>query len=153
VLAISNILTNLTFVSQNTNSLNVSTNCPKQLEKILSILDSKADVIFLSDIRLNNSAMVEDLSKFFLNSDRHYDFFYNSTKASRGVGILISRDCAFNILGFKKDHEENILAIRCSKNDVIFNLIGVYGPNADDRTFFNFLTNYLNTENALFNIQ
>jgi len=83
MLTISSILANLTFVSQNTNSLNVSTQCPKQIEKIESIIESKADIIFLSDIRLNNSNNLPDMQNYFLNSDKHYDFFLTLLKLVR----------------------------------------------------------------------
>ena len=59
------ILSNLTIGIQNCNSLNVSTNCPKQLKKVKAIMDMNHDVIFLSDIRLNNSDSVTDLEAVF----------------------------------------------------------------------------------------
>ena len=47
------------------NLTNVSTNCPKQLKKVKAIMDMNHDVIFLSDIRLNNSDSVTDLEAVF----------------------------------------------------------------------------------------
>jgi len=123
MLTISNILANLTFASQNVNSLNVSTNCPKQLEKVVSIMDSKADIIFLSDVRLKSPENAEDLKKYFQNSEKHNDFFFNSSKSSRGVAILISRDVEFEIDRIDRDPTENVLNLKCSKQNVFFFLI------------------------------
>jgi hypothetical protein len=47
------IALDVSFSSQNCNSLNVSTSVRNQAAKIVSILDLGTDIIFLSDTRLN----------------------------------------------------------------------------------------------------
>lgn len=66
----------ITISIQNCNSLNVSTNCPKQLKKVKALLELKSDIILLSDIRLNNSPNTTDLVNSFRSaSSTPYDFF------------------------------------------------------------------------------
>jgi hypothetical protein len=56
----------ITIASQNCNSLNISTECRKQLTKMLAITALLTDFIFLSDIRLNSSEIhVERIKKHF----------------------------------------------------------------------------------------
>ena len=136
--SLASVLANLTFSAQNCNSLNVSTSCPKQLKKIAAITGSKCNIIFLSDLRLNNSETVNDLKKTFLGcSSLQYDFYYNSSKNKRGVGILISRDLDFQILDTFSDNAENILGLHVSSGNYSFILASIYGPNTVDLNFFN----------------
>lgn len=86
-------------------------------------MDSKADIIFLSDVRLKSPENAEDLKKYFQNSEKHNDFFFNSSKSSRGVAILISRDVEFEIDRIDRDPTENVLNLKCSKQNVFFFLI------------------------------
>jgi hypothetical protein len=46
-----------TLSCQNCNSLNISTECDKQLTKIISITSLLSNVIFLSDIRMGGTPM------------------------------------------------------------------------------------------------
>jgi hypothetical protein len=82
----------LTISLQNCNSLNVSTDCDKQLAKLIAITALCSDIIFLSDIRLNDdNGAIDKISKVFLcNNNRNYYFHYNSPYSRRGVGILIA---------------------------------------------------------------
>lgn len=82
--ALSALLTNVSFLIQNVNSLNISTTCPKQSEKICSLIDTEVDIIFLSDLRLNNSKGIKDIEKSFLACKKQYKFYHNSTMAKRG---------------------------------------------------------------------
>jgi hypothetical protein len=83
---------NITFASQNCNSLNVSTSCEKQIKKISSILSLYTTFIFLSDIRLGNTVTQEDIEKTFMcNKIKNYSLFHNSSRNKRGVGILIDK--------------------------------------------------------------
>jgi hypothetical protein len=79
-------------------SLNISTKNIITEQKILAITSAGADIIFLSDLRLNSYKQIDackELSKkFFL---RGYKFFHNSVTSSRGVGILLNRKVAENI--------------------------------------------------------
>jgi exonuclease III len=142
---LANLLTCLTFSIQNCNSLNVSTACPKQLKKIKSILDLDTDIVFLSDIRLNNSANIADLITAFRDgSNKKYSFIFNSTKNARGVGILISNHLDPVINHIYKDKEENLLAVNLKLRDVTLNLCSVYGPNRDSVNFQVELNKFLN---------
>ncbi len=63
----------LTISMQNCNSLNVSTDCDKQLAKLIAITALCTDIIFLSDVRLNDDAFaIDKISKVFLcNNNRN----------------------------------------------------------------------------------
>ncbi len=76
-----------------------STVCNKQLSKICAITALCTDIIFLSDIRLNsNPEHIEKVKKLFLYNPIHsYEAFFNSTKNSRGVGILISTRLTYTV--------------------------------------------------------
>jgi hypothetical protein len=76
----------LSFASQNCNSLNISTNCPKQLKKIAAIMTLQASIIFLSDLRLNTAK--NKVENMFAPS---YELHYNSPNNKRGVGMLIKK--------------------------------------------------------------
>jgi hypothetical protein len=86
-----NSFPHLTISMQNCNSLNISTECDKQLAKIVAITSVRSSIILLSDLCLcANQTQIEKIQKIFLtNSNKSYQFFYNSDKNSRGVGILI----------------------------------------------------------------
>ena len=99
LITLASILQNLSISIQNCNSLNLSTTCPKQTLKIKSISDLASDIIFLSDLRLNNSESVNDVEKIFLSSGTNqYKFFHNSSQNKRGVGTLISTNLDYEIL-------------------------------------------------------
>jgi hypothetical protein len=89
----------LNFVTQNVRSLNISTKNIFTEQKILAITNSGADIIFLSDLRLNSYKQIDackDIAKkFFL---RGYKLLHNSVTSSRGVGILINRKVSENIV-------------------------------------------------------
>ena len=65
ILSLASILQKISLSIQNCNSLNLSTTCPKQTLKIKSIIDLCYDIIFLSDLRLNNSESVNDVEKIY----------------------------------------------------------------------------------------
>ena len=65
LLSLASILQKISLSIQNCNSLNLSTTCPKQTLKIKSIIDLCYDIIFLSDLRLNNSESVNDVEKIY----------------------------------------------------------------------------------------
>jgi exonuclease III len=73
-----------------------------QTLKICGITKLKSDVIFLSDIRISNKNLIssaDDIKNFFLNNPyEKYNFFFNSTKNKRGVGILIKNSLNCRIL-------------------------------------------------------
>jgi exonuclease III len=132
----------------NCNSLNMSSAAKwNQTLKICGITKLKSDIIFLSDIRVSNKNLISaaaDLKNLFINNPyEKYDFFYNSTKNKRGVGILVKKNINFDILERRDSEDENslLLRLRIRGSEVIF--ISVYGPNNVDNQFFTTLSNYL----------
>ncbi len=81
----------ISILTQNVQSLNISSMCKKTSKKIFSVTWERDEIVLLSDIRLNSSKQVAatmDIEKRF--GFRGYKFIHNSTSNSRGVGILIS---------------------------------------------------------------
>ena len=137
VVSLAAVLSNLSLGIQNCNSLNVSTNCPKQLKKIKAIADLNCDVIFLSDLRLNNRDSVSDLEKIFrVSNNKQYNFIYNSSSNSRGTGILLSSNRDWQIVDTFRDEAENILGIHAFIDAHPFLFISTYGPNHNNQLFF-----------------
>jgi exonuclease III len=115
----------------------VSTCCEKQLKKVTTITDYGTSFVFLSDLRLNNTANLNDLNNsFLLNPGNKYEFIHNSSLSKRGVGILINKNLTYSIDETFKDVQENILGIRIKIMDCELWLISIYGPNNNDREFF-----------------
>jgi len=84
----------LTVSCINCNSLNMSSvGKQNQTVKLYGITKLKTDIIFMSDIRLCNRNLIScsnDISNTFLvNPYCSYEFFHNSSKSKRGVGILL----------------------------------------------------------------
>ena len=132
--------TQFTFSIQNVRSLNISTRNDITLQKIIAICSLNTDFIFLSDLRLNSLkqiSAINDLKKrFFLKG---YEFFHNSTRPSRGTGILIRkkiRDSNFRILSEVCDLDGNFYIMHIEKNNSRFVLASIYGPNHDDEIEF-----------------
>jgi hypothetical protein len=135
---------NITFASQNCNSLNVSTSCEKQIKKISSILSLYTTFIFLSDIRLGNTVTQEDIEKTFMcNKIKNYSLFHNSSRNKRGVGILIDKSIDYRIIDTYRDPDENILGLKICLDNSNFWVISVYGPNTNDVTFFDNIRNLI----------
>ncbi len=106
----------LSYAIQNCNSLNISTVCDKQLKKISAITTLDTDIIFLCDLRLGTDMEHKNnICKLFrYNKSKSYELFYNSSKSSRGVGILISNSLNFKVINTVKDVSENILGLTIS---------------------------------------
>ena len=143
ILSLASILQKISLSIQNCNSLNLSTTCPKQTLKIKSIIDLCSDIIFLSDLRLNNSESVNDVEKIFLSSPQQYKFIHNSSRSSRGVGLLISSKLDYDILDTFRDESENILGIHINVNSHRLLFVSIYGPNFNDNIFFQDLSRRL----------
>jgi exonuclease III len=88
--------------------------------------------IFLSDIRLNTSKLGGQDNLFSPN----YNFYHNSTRSSRGVGILISNKLQYSVIQTFSDNNDNILGIRLQIGESVMLLLGVYGPNQNNDNFF-----------------
>ncbi len=117
--------------SQNCNSLNISTECDKQLSKVVAISSLCTNIIFLSDIRLGaNASHVNKLEKLFLtNTSKSYKFFYNSSKSKRGVGMLVESSMAAHVTDCYKDPEQNILGLNITIDGTPLFIVSIYGPN------------------------
>lgn len=145
------LLTNLSCATQNVNSLNISTNCPKQLKKINAIASLNSDIIFLSDTRLNTNTHgpCADLENIFLyTKGKQYNFHYNSKGSSRGVGILISTKVNINVIDMYRDDDDNILGVLCESEGAHLLLISVYGHNTNTNSHI-FLITLTNVSRAL----
>jgi hypothetical protein len=110
------------------------------LKKVTTIADYNTSIIFLSDLRLNNNPNINDITNGFLyNNSGRYEFIFHSTLNRRGVGILINKSLNYSILDTYRDDQENILGIKCTISGCELWLISIYGPNTNDRSFFNSL--------------
>jgi exonuclease III len=149
---------NFSISAINCNSLNNSVGNKKlQNLKIYGITALKTDIIFLSDIRLSNRNLIScanDVSKIFLtNQHGQYEFFYNSTKNSRGTGILIKKNFNMQVIDRWDEPGENALLLKISKSSgETFTLGSIYGPNENNPEFFNSLRDKLSEWNTDFNI-
>jgi hypothetical protein len=114
-------LSNLTFSAQNCNSINISTNCPKQMKKIAAILELQTIFIFLSDLRLN-SEQTGNNDKLFLP---HYKLYHNSKSSKRGVGILVSSKLHYDVISVYNDAHDNILGLKLLVGTEIILLISI----------------------------
>jgi exonuclease III len=111
-------------------------------KKIVSIMDLDKDIILLSDLRLlslHNVKILEDQFRF------RYRLLVHSTKAKRGVAILIKNNVDLTIISEFRDNDENILLLLCSISGTEFLIGSIYGSNTDDTPFFEDLDNFLDT--------
>jgi exonuclease III len=123
----------------------VSTKCKKSSLKVSALCKTGADIILLSDIRLNSAvqtAAVNNITKQF--NFNGYDFYHNSNFSSRGVGILIKKQLALTIVETRQDRLGNILLLKLTGTgieDLV--LTALYGPNENNGDFFADLTRFL----------
>jgi exonuclease III len=139
----------INFAGQNCQSLNVSKKSDKTLKKILALVKNREDVIFLSDIKLNsgeNTHAAHDIEKKFFNVG--YKFLHNSSKSSRGVGILIKNELKWIVMDEKKDENCNYLLTKINTGAAFWVFGAVYGPNGNDMDFFTDLERDLKTINC-----
>jgi len=128
----------VSFSSQNCNSLNVSTSVRNQAAKIVSILDLGTDIIFLSDTRLNGR------HKSIVDAFRaKYRMYYHSSTNWRGVAVLIRNDLDIQVLDDMRDTQENALLLRVTIRDEQLIIGSVYGPNTNEFALFEFLQDRL----------
>jgi exonuclease III len=93
---------------------------------VSAIIGYNSDVIFLSDLRLNGKDRIA-LDKFRLK----YKVYFNSSKNSRGVAVLISLQVEHEILDTVNDQQENFILLHLKLNGIEMIIGSVYGPNAD----------------------
>lgn len=144
-------MSGMSFLSQNMQSLNISSKNVKTDLKIKLVTKAQHDFVFMSDTRLNtvsNTYGKGDIAKkagFY-----GYDSFFNSPGSSRGVGILIKKNLGVTILDTRADVIGNYLLLKVklngSQNSIIIG--SVYGPNTNEMGFFDGLENSLAGLNA-----
>ncbi len=137
---------NLSISSINCNSLNMSgVGSLNHKLKIYGITRLRADIIFLSDIRMNSiqnvSCIPQVKNSFRINPYAGYDFYYNSSMNKRGVGILLKKTNSFRIVEEWRDPAENVLLLKLilEGNHTPFIIGSIYGPNRYEPAFFDFL--------------
>jgi hypothetical protein len=131
----------ITIASVNCNSLIMSSiGNLNHLLKVYGVTSLKADIIFLSDIRLCNQAGVSNISElnnsFRTNPHCSYKFFHNSHSNKRGVGILIKHTINFSVLDEERDEEDNILGLKIDIEGKELVICSIYGPNHHNPAFF-----------------
>ena len=109
--------------------------------KLYGITKLKADFIFLSDIRLGSKSLVGNsiaiLKRTFLvNPYCAYTLYANSSRSSRGVGILVKKSLSISVMAEAWDEDQNILALHISLAGSELILISIFGPNSNDENFF-----------------
>ena len=133
-MTIFNDLNGIRFLSQNVNSLNLSTrfqlsnNLNRFDQKLEAILDKKVEIILLQDVRLGPEGDNILRKRLEFHKYGSYDTYTNSAKASRGVAILIKSQLPYKIVDFVKCSLENYLILKISLRDSVFLVGSVYGP-------------------------
>jgi exonuclease III len=77
---------------------------------------------------------------FAVNPYSSYDFYHQSLKNSRGVGLLIKKALTHDILDSWGDAEDNFLVLKARIREYTVILVSIYGPSNRDDDFFNRLT-------------
>jgi hypothetical protein len=136
-----NTFSYVTFPAQNCNSLNMSHSTKQnQYININAIANLKADITFLSDLRLGNKNLTSsknDICNMFMsNQHGNYDFYTNSTQNKRVVGILVKKGLDFQVITEVKDVNENFLLLKANVKGSPVILGSLYGPNEHDPGFF-----------------
>ena len=111
-----NDLSRLTFLTQNCNSLNISTYYHKIRtlnlfsQKLHAVLNS--DFILLQDMRLGTRGENILKSKLEFNSYLNYDLYVNSSSNKRGVAILIIKKLNAAVFDTIKCPDEDFLLLK-----------------------------------------
>ncbi len=139
---------NITISSINCNSLNMSNiGSMNHKLKLYGITKLRTDIIFLSDLRLNNNQNISCIplvrSTFRTNPYGGYELVYNLTMNKRGVGILLKISTCFRICEKWRDPAENSLLLKLQIEGKPFTFIVgcIYGPNNHEPVFFDYLRN------------
>jgi exonuclease III len=69
--------------------------------------------------------------------------YHNSPHNKRGTCILIKSDLNHDVINEYRDSVGNILGLKININDVNFLIVSVYGPNHNDKSFFDRLGDIL----------
>ena len=138
-------LCGLTFMTQNLNSLNVSTANKNNAkvshfkQKISAILSKKCDIIFLQDVRAASKLItIEKIITCTMFGN--YKLIANSTLSKRGVCILYKRTLDLEVLSEFHSPCQNLLLVKCNLNNVLTCLGSAYGPrDADNPNFMTYV--------------
>jgi len=134
----------LTFATQNCNSLNLTTNVKNFELKIAAIKGLNTDIIFLCDTRMVSNKGVNSINRvkqaFRDFKGKKYKVYANSTKNSRGVAILISFEKDIEVTDTCTDPEENYIFLRVNYNGQKLLLGSIYGHNSTSRDFYRRIT-------------
>ena len=135
-------LYNLSFFSQNLNSLNLSTDnysdnkVDKFSSKINYLLKLKGDFVLLQDLRNHNDSLHKIEKEIVCSKYGSYSIYINSTKNKRGVAILINNKLDCKVLRSYSSLCENFLGLDIVVNNFRFLLCSVYGPYESEHRFF-----------------
>ena len=135
-------LCGLSLLTQNLNSLNVSTHNRQNAkvshfkQKINAILSKNADIILIQDVRAANK--IQTIEKITTcTSNGNYNLIFNSNLSKRGVCILYKNTTDIEVLEVYKSQCQNLLIIKCILNNVLMAIGSVYGPrDLDNPDFF-----------------
>jgi exonuclease III len=134
----------------------VSTKNRKTTQKIIALTKTGADIILMSDIRLNSliqiAATNDILKKLEFNG---YEFYYNSPFASRGVGLAVKKTLGLQKNNQSNDRTGNIMAIDFTlptnqagpDQNSMLTIFSLYGPNDNNGEFYNDLNIMLEGRN------
>ncbi len=81
-----------------------------------------------------------------------YSFYHNSKKSSGGTAVLISNRISYDIMDTFQDENCNMLLLKIVVGNTSFTLGSIYGPNDDDKNFFNQLETGIDRFNSDFTI-
>jgi exonuclease III len=146
-------LPRLSISSINVNSMNVSTlgmSQSKTLLKVEGVTMKKTDIILLSDVRAKDKG--DELGKLFkLTQNGCYNLILHSSKESRGVGVAIKRNIAYEVKRTVTDgDDENLIILDMVIKGKELVVGSVYGPNANNPEFFDNIKRKLDQLNKNF---
>ena len=78
-----------------------------------------------------------------LTKGKRYTPYFNSSKNSRGVGILLASEIDFIFNDTYKDLDENIIILSISHKGTNLLIGSIYGPNNTCKSFYNTLCNII----------
>ena len=139
---------NMSILSQNLNSIGSSRIEDKLKAKLGAVLSQGNDIIMLQDLRLNEgqdnfkknmlAKAINEIKSPFANNSW---LFTNSPKNNRGVCIIIKKqNCILNSNIVHQDLLGNLLILKITFNFGILYLANIYGPNEQNKTFYEHLS-------------
>ena len=133
-------LENISILSQNCNSLNLSINHLDRDQgrsnlKLNAILKNGAKIICLQDTRISTHA--KKLENFLsLNNFGTFNIYINSSLGERGVVTLINKNVSHKVYKIYKSSCQNVLMIDIAINNERILLVNVYGPTQQSNRHF-----------------